>query len=254
MVKVIGHRGVGALAPENTLPSYRLAASLGGYYGVECDIHETLDGRFILLHDDSLCDTTDARSVLPHRARSDGEIYAEDCTLEEIRTLLIKDRDKPPRYRNAAAYGEVRVPLLEEYLKLCVQCSLVPVIEVKKLANAPAFLSVLDSFSVRYSCIILSFDREAIRQLVKEDSRLNIELLFTFNHVLTERDVEDILSLGCRGADVHYATVTPQSTALLRAKGLEINAWESRPGVTREETLRVYNSDIDYITSDKPIE
>ena len=52
-IRMIAHRGLSSLAPENTLPAYELAGKYG-YYGAECDIHETKDGEFVLLHDDTL--------------------------------------------------------------------------------------------------------------------------------------------------------------------------------------------------------
>ena len=58
--KVIGHRGVRALAPENTLAGIRLAAELGARC-VEFDTKLTADGRCIVFHDETLERTTDGR-------------------------------------------------------------------------------------------------------------------------------------------------------------------------------------------------
>ena len=52
-IRLIAHRGLSALAPENTLPAYELAGKYG-YYEAECDLHETKAGELILLHDDLL--------------------------------------------------------------------------------------------------------------------------------------------------------------------------------------------------------
>ena len=56
--RVLGHRGVAALAPENTLESLRLAADLGAP-GVEFDVKLTADAVPVLMHDDTLDRTTD---------------------------------------------------------------------------------------------------------------------------------------------------------------------------------------------------
>lgn len=55
-VKWVGHRGLPARFPENTLPSM-LAACKAGVAGVECDIQLTADGVPVLLHDASLLRT-----------------------------------------------------------------------------------------------------------------------------------------------------------------------------------------------------
>jgi glycerophosphoryl diester phosphodiesterase len=54
---VIGHRGVAAQAPENTLAGLRRAKELGCRW-VEFDVRLTADGMPILLHDDRLERTT----------------------------------------------------------------------------------------------------------------------------------------------------------------------------------------------------
>jgi glycerophosphoryl diester phosphodiesterase len=51
------HRGVSMYAPENTLPAIRKAIAMGYDY-VEMDIHYTLDGVPVLMHDDWVNRTT----------------------------------------------------------------------------------------------------------------------------------------------------------------------------------------------------
>ena len=62
----IAHRGVGKLAPENTLAAFRLGAA-HGYRAFECDVKLSRDGVPFLLHDDTLDRTTDARGVAGER-------------------------------------------------------------------------------------------------------------------------------------------------------------------------------------------
>ena len=53
---VIGHRGVSSRRRENSLEAFALAASDGPFRcdGVELDIHTTVDGQFVVIHDPSL--------------------------------------------------------------------------------------------------------------------------------------------------------------------------------------------------------
>jgi glycerophosphoryl diester phosphodiesterase len=60
---VIGHRGAGVLAPENTLAALRTAASIGLRW-VEIDVQVTADGTCVLFHDWTLERTTDGHGVL----------------------------------------------------------------------------------------------------------------------------------------------------------------------------------------------
>lgn len=56
---VIGHRGYPQFAPENTLPSFRLAKAAGADL-IELDYHHTKDGQLIVCHDGTVDRTTDA--------------------------------------------------------------------------------------------------------------------------------------------------------------------------------------------------
>ena len=252
-VKIIGHRGWLEAAPENTIPSYIKAGGESSYWGCECDIHETADGRFILLHDDTLDDTTNAAQLFADRRREDGLIWAEDLTLEEIKTLRIKDREKLPRYRNAAEYGEVTVPTLEEYLDVCEKYGKVPVIEVKEMAETERYLDILRQRGILYSVVMLSFGRSVLRQLTELEPQINMQLLFDEGAVIDEQALKDAKALGCRGIDVHYGSVNDWMVAKAHEMGIEVNAWEAKPDVPSEEALRVVGCGVDYITVDKPL-
>ncbi|MDA7416707.1 glycerophosphodiester phosphodiesterase [Xenophilus arseniciresistens] len=58
----IAHRGAGRLAPENTLPAFRLGAE-HGYRMFECDAKLSSDGVVFLMHDATLERTTSGRGV-----------------------------------------------------------------------------------------------------------------------------------------------------------------------------------------------
>jgi hypothetical protein len=57
MPAVVGHRGIPAIFPENTMISFRAALEAGAD-GIESDLHLTADKVLVLLHDDTLNRTT----------------------------------------------------------------------------------------------------------------------------------------------------------------------------------------------------
>jgi glycerophosphoryl diester phosphodiesterase len=74
--RLIGHRGGGTLAPENTLAGLRLARRYG-YTGVEFDVMLSGDGTPVLIHDDTLERTTDGHGRVVDR--SDAELARLDA-------------------------------------------------------------------------------------------------------------------------------------------------------------------------------
>src|SRR5437870_11741958 len=61
--RVVGHRGGGALAPENTLAGIGEPAAMG-FGGVEFDVVLSADKLPVLMHDETLERTTDGRGAV----------------------------------------------------------------------------------------------------------------------------------------------------------------------------------------------
>jgi glycerophosphoryl diester phosphodiesterase len=73
---VIAHRGGSKLRPENTIPAFDHAASLG-VAGFECDVHLSRDGEVVVIHDATLERTTDATG--PVSGRTAAELARVDA-------------------------------------------------------------------------------------------------------------------------------------------------------------------------------
>ncbi len=111
---IIAHRGASGYLPEHTLEAYTLAHALGADY-IEQDVVLTKDGHFICLHDIHLESTTNVEEVFPDRAREDGNWYAIDFTLAEIKTLQAHERlDK----RFPKDKSDFEVPTFREAVEL----------------------------------------------------------------------------------------------------------------------------------------
>lgn len=86
----IGHRGGGALAPENTLAGIRLAARLG-FSAIEFDVMLSGDGTPVLIHDETLERTTNGQGLVGETP--DARLF----------TLDAGDGERVPRYADAVA-------------------------------------------------------------------------------------------------------------------------------------------------------
>ena len=50
MTAIWAHRGASAYAPENTIPAFELALSMGSD-GIELDVQRSADGQLVVIHD-----------------------------------------------------------------------------------------------------------------------------------------------------------------------------------------------------------
>lgn len=100
---VVAHRGSAGSAPENTLGAVRLAREHGADV-VETDVKRTRDGVLVVLHDESLARTTDARRVFPDRA----PWWVGAFSLDEVQQLDAGSWFGP-------AWEGERVPTLREW-------------------------------------------------------------------------------------------------------------------------------------------
>ena len=108
---LIAHRGVSGLERENTCAAF-VAAGNRSYFGIETDVRRTADGHFVLLHD-----------------KKTGRVAREDLEVEEVpfsesRKIRLMDHDGEPR-------GDLCLPELQEYLRICSRYEKTAVLELK---------------------------------------------------------------------------------------------------------------------------
>ncbi len=97
----IAHRGLhDETRPENSLPAFEAAIACG--FPIETDVRFTKDEKLIIFHDDTLS-----------RMTGDGRAVS-DCTLEEIKALLLKGKERIPTFEEFLRFVAGRTPLLIE--------------------------------------------------------------------------------------------------------------------------------------------
>ena len=83
---IIAHRGASGYLPEHTLASFCYAVAVGAQF-IEPDLVMSGDGEIIILHDIHLQTTTNVADIYSDRQHADGNFYAVDFTLKELKTL-----------------------------------------------------------------------------------------------------------------------------------------------------------------------
>ncbi|HWX18816.1 MAG TPA: glycerophosphodiester phosphodiesterase family protein, partial [Candidatus Binatia bacterium] len=146
---VIGHRGYCEFAPENTLPSFKLALEAGADL-VELDCRQSHDGTLVVIHDAELDRTTDAKLRWGGR-----HIKVGTRTAAEIQSL-----DAGSWFDKK--YAGTSVPLLSEALDL-IQKHGVTLLE-RKGGDLAACLALLRSKNLINKVVVQSFDWAFLRE------------------------------------------------------------------------------------------
>jgi glycerophosphoryl diester phosphodiesterase len=127
-VIVIAHRGACGLRPEHTRSAYELAIEQGCDF-VEADVVISKDGRLVVRHDNELSGSTDVASRKPFASRrtkktigGSGEEgwFAEDFTLEELKTLRCREPSPELRPQSAEFDGQEEILTLQEVVDIAV--------------------------------------------------------------------------------------------------------------------------------------
>jgi len=129
--KLIGHRGVKNLSPENTLESIKLAHELG-FKWVEIDVKVSKDLVPILLHDDTLDRTTNGTGIPI-----------------EINYIDLKKLDAGMFFYNTPT--KINIPTLKDILSFCTNNNIGINIELKpnlgyEKKNVEAIASLVNNF------------------------------------------------------------------------------------------------------------
>jgi glycerophosphoryl diester phosphodiesterase len=232
------HRGNSGSAPENTLAAFKSALDTGAD-GIECDIHLTNDGRFVVCHDETI-DRTSAGT---------GEIAK--MTFGRLREY---------DYGYSAKFGErfrgEKIPALEEMLEI-VRSMQVINIEIKQFADNNGsskgenpykkLCAMLHDFGVFDKVIISSFSIDALRGIYEADNKIYTAYLCSANK--QEGTVETAASLKCRAIHPHFAHISYNYVRGAKAAGLAVNAWTAN---TREEILFCKYAGCDAVITDEP--
>ena len=153
---VIAHRGYSQVAPENTLPAFKLAKAAGADL-VELDYHHTQDGVPVVIHDGELDRTTDA--VVQWGGKN---IHVASKTLAELRTL-----DAGQWFD--AKYAGTRLPTLTKALDL-IQDGNLTLIE-RKAGEAATCVKLLRDRKLINHVVVQSFDWNYLKDFHQQESR-----------------------------------------------------------------------------------
>ncbi|HOZ74064.1 MAG TPA: glycerophosphodiester phosphodiesterase family protein [Flavobacterium sp.] len=195
----IGHRGAKGHTPENTLASFQKALDLG-VDGIELDVHLSLDGKIVVIHDETLDRTTNGKGLV------------NALTMKTLRTFSIDN--------------EHSIPSLQEVLDLIDRRCFVNV-ELKGNATAEPVTSLIEKYIAeknwQYSdFIVSSFDWKMLQEIRDLNPKIPIG-------VLTATDLDLAIAFaehfGAYAIHPYYHLLTSENTRQMQKKGLKVFAW-----------------------------
>ncbi|MBR3868853.1 MAG: hypothetical protein IKM66_06010 [Clostridia bacterium] len=165
-VYLTAHRGITAVAPENTIPAYEKAVELG-FYTAECDILLTKDNEWVLNHNS----TTDKMFF------EMGNI--SDYTLEELKGFT---------YRQGVNFWQegLEIATLDEYLDVFVDTQTRPQIEIKADGYDMLYtvVNAVEEKGLVEEAIVISFDFKQLE--VIHELNPDIELWYLIDEITTD--------------------------------------------------------------------
>jgi glycerophosphoryl diester phosphodiesterase len=252
-----GHRGARGYAPENTLPGFEHALTLG-VSTLELDVGITRDGVVVIHHD---------RRLNPDVARGpDGRWIAAPGPLISHLSFDELQRYDVGRIRPGSDYAQrfphqkpidgTRIPALSELLERYRTGAVRFNIELKLLAEAPdetlspapfvrAVVEVVRKAGMEKRCTLQSFDWRAVKAVEREAPEIATAYL-------TEREDSDPGKVGAAGARTwspDFRALDAASAAAARALGLKLIPWTVNEPADIARMLRL---GVDGLISDYP--
>ena len=225
-VKMVAHRGLSGIERENTNAAF-VAAANRSYFGIETDIHKTVDGKYVLIHDS-------------HTGRvAIDNMVVEESTFDTLRSLILTDKD------GTKSRSDIRIPTLEEYIGINKKYGKVAVLELKNAFEENEIYEICDKISaLDYldGTIFISFCYDNLVYIRKKYPTQAAQFLIsTYDDELIDRLHAHNLDL-----DIYYKALTPEIVARLHAEGITVNCWTVDDPARAEELIAM---GVDMITS-----
>lgn len=204
-IKMIAHRGLSAIAPENTLAAFKAACD-AGYYGVEYDIQLTADGFWVISHDDNM------------RKMTGKNIKIADTELADLEKIT---------YNNGAnidKYDGIVIPTLEETLAIISKYNIVSVIEIKTETadKIDEFLNLLKEYKVLDKVRVISFNEEPLKKVKELNPKIPTSYL---THKVDDSVIELCKKDGFEAVSFNHKKCDESSVKMITDAGLVPQCW-----------------------------
>ena len=235
-VIIIAHRGARSLAPENTLIAAEIAYKVGADMW-ELDVAMTYDNELVVIHDDTLTRTSNAKAVYPKKSPWNVHLF----TLEELKMLdfgswfLTEDpfgtiKEGLISVEDQEKMKNIQIPTLEEALLFTRDNNWKVNIEIKDVTGTlgdativEQVVSLVEELDMADSVIISSFNHTYLRRVK------NINPVLITAPIVNEEVSDPVALLQDLGAQAYHPGIKHignlSKIALARNAGFDVNVW-----------------------------
>jgi glycerophosphoryl diester phosphodiesterase len=206
----LAHRGASAHAPENTLAAFRLAAEMGAD-GIELDVHLAADGEVVVIHNDTVDNTTN------------GTGRVSQMLLADLQALDAGSWFDPH-------FAGERIPTLREVFE-AVGHQLLINVEIKveqgyhPMEQEAETVRLIEDGGMLDRVIVSSFSAASLRRVHKMNPRIPLGLLYARPEPGFWPLLVRWLYTPLDALHPHYDMVTPRYVEKARRRGQRIHAW-----------------------------
>ena len=223
--RMIAHRGLSGIEPENTLAAF-IAAGNRSYFGIETDVHVTRDGKYICTHDD-----TTGRVAMQN-------LTVENTDYEELRNICLNETDGTVGRR-------LFMPSLEEYIRICRKYEKTAVLELKNRIETHHIKNIVEIIRKEgylEHTLFISFYPDNLVDLRAMEPEQPIQFLIERKHP----ELLSFLEKYHFGLDSDYTLLSPELIDAVHKLGHTVNCWTVN---TKADAERLISWGVDFITS-----
>lgn len=209
--KMIAHRGLSELAPENTISAFQQAI-IQGANGIEFDVQLSQDHEFVIIHDLNL----------ERLSNSQGKV--KDLTLKQLKELDVGSWFSPQ-------FKGEKIPTLKEVLDLCLSTNLSLYIEIKDCdhwqeEDINNLLELLMKSPLLKQIYVISFDHDFLVKLRQKSSLIKIGCnVKTKTEYLQALTLAKTYQFNCICSEYHLLLNEPELITITHKNQLEVVAW-----------------------------
>lgn len=200
---LVAHRGMSSLAPENTTPAIEMAG-VYGYKGVEFDVRQTKDGKFVISHDANVSRMTNGSGLI------------SKLTLSQIKKFKIDNGNGIENYKG------LKIATLEEVLTCCKKYNLIPCIDIKNIKNVKGFLKIIKKYDFTDTALISTQKESIIKSIRKINKDISLCLICNEDGITA---INRAKKLNCSGINIKYKNLNNEVADYAKQNGMSITAW-----------------------------